>query len=79
VGGFDESRKNEECNLLNMITCDDFGFFYLERSVFLSMTSLDPYNNRDIRKFTLSLGLLSPSIPSFSGKSKVKKFDQTSV
>jgi hypothetical protein len=25
------------------------------------------------------LGLLSPSIPSFSGKSKVKKFDQTSV
>ncbi len=43
------------------------------------MTSLDPYNNRDIRKFTLSLGLLSPSIPSFSGKSKVKKFDQTSV
>jgi len=38
------------------------------------MTSLDPYNNRDIRKFTLSLALLSPSNPSFSGKSKVMKF-----
>jgi hypothetical protein len=44
------------------------------------MTSLDPYNNRDIREFTLSLGLLSPSNPSFSGKSKVMNFFyQTSV
>jgi len=43
------------------------------------MTSLDPYNNRDIPKFTLSLGLISPSNPSFSGESKAMKFYQTSV
>jgi hypothetical protein len=43
------------------------------------MTSLDPYNNRDIPKFTLSVGLISPSNPSFSGESKAMKFYQTSV
>jgi hypothetical protein len=32
------------------------------------------FDIRDIRKFTLSLGLLSPPNPSFSGIRKVRKF-----
>jgi hypothetical protein len=63
---------------------DDHHFAYIRK--FIQITLMGEMhlvgNNKHIRviyKVTLSLGLLSPPIPSFSGIHKIRKIDQISV